>query len=59
MMFSNSSDVLKTALRAASVVMLRVWRREKAAGAVSQIALRFCLFLKFARLQVEGLNGRC
>jgi len=37
-MCSKSSEVLKTALRTASVVMLRVWRR-----GVAAIALRFCL----------------
>lgn len=43
MIFSKSSEVLKTALRAASVVMLRVWRRGEDAAVVSRGALRFCL----------------
>lgn len=43
MMFSRSSGVLKTALRAASVVMLRVLRRSGATKSTAlQAALHFC-----------------
>lgn len=41
MIFSRSSGVSKTALRAASVVMPRVWRRGVAAAS-SRVVLRFC-----------------
>jgi len=44
--FSRSSDVLKTALRAASVdsaVMLRVWRRGVMTAVSLRVIFRFCL----------------
>lgn len=49
-MFSKSSGVSKTALRAASVVLLRVWRRGVAAVAALRVALRFCLSLEICTL---------
>jgi hypothetical protein len=57
MMFSMSSGVSKTALRAASVVIPRVIRRGVAASSFLRLVLRFCLACQCYARQLHEATG--